>query len=200
MPIFSLPSLRLARVVEHHVVRHDHVRVRGDPQRARVDAAPAQLVQLVGQHLRVDHDAVADDAQLAGVEDPRRHQVQLPRLAVAHDRVAGVVAALEAHDRVGPLGEQVRDLALPLVAPLGAHDDDAWHGEGQCREPHGVASAARQAASAAEPVPGEVHELRVLLLERQHDVAERAVAVLGDDDVRLALALGLSCRSTRRGR
>src|SRR5215207_3251180 len=95
--------------------------------------AVAQLVELVGQHLRVDHDPVADHAQLARVEDPRRHQVQLPDLAVTHDRVAGVVAALEAHDRVGPLGEQVRDLALPLVAPLGAYDDDAWHGEGQCR-------------------------------------------------------------------
>jgi hypothetical protein len=31
----------------------------------------------------------------------------------------------------------------------------------------------------------------VLLLEGQGDVADRAVAVLGDDDVRLALALGL---------
>jgi hypothetical protein len=35
--------------------------------------------------------------------------------------VAGVVAALEAHDRIGALGKQVGDLALALVAPLGAN-------------------------------------------------------------------------------
>ena len=96
-------------------------------QPADVDAAGAQPVDLGGQHLRVDHDAVADDARLAGVEDPARDQVELPRLALAHDRVPGVVAALEADDRVGPLGEQVDDLPLALVAPLGAHDHDAWH-------------------------------------------------------------------------
>ena len=57
---------------------------------------------------------------LSGVEDPGGDQVELELLAVADDRVAGVVAALEAHDRVGALGEQVGDLALALVAPLGA--------------------------------------------------------------------------------
>ena len=54
--------------------------------------------------------------------------------------------------------------------------------------------------SCREPLPGVVHELRVLLLEGQHDVADRPVAVLGDDDVGLARALGCPCCSTRRGR
>ena len=79
-----------------------------------------QALDLVEQHPRVDRDAVADRAGHARVEDPRRDQVELELLAVAHDRVAGVVAALEAHDEVGLLGEQVGDLALALVAPLGA--------------------------------------------------------------------------------
>ena len=92
-----------------------------------------QLVDLLGQHHRVHHHAVADRAQLAGVEDPRRDQVELEGLAVADDRVAGVVAALEADHEVGLLGEQVDDLALPLVAPLGAHDHESWHGESECR-------------------------------------------------------------------
>ena len=61
----QLAELRLARVVEEHVVRHDQVRVGADPQAGEVDALRAQLVQLAGQHLRVDHDAVADRAQLA---------------------------------------------------------------------------------------------------------------------------------------
>jgi hypothetical protein len=61
------------------------------------------------------------------MQDPGRHQVQLPRLAIADDRVAGVVPALEAHDRIGTLGEHVGDLAFTFVAPLGAHNYDSWH-------------------------------------------------------------------------
>ena len=133
VPICSLPELRLARVVEEHVVRHDQVRVGADPQAREVDALGAQLVELAGQHLRVDHDAVADRAQLARIEDPGRDQVELPLHAVAHDGVAGVVAALEADHEVRLLGEQVDDLALALVAPLGAHDHDAGHVVGQSR-------------------------------------------------------------------
>ena len=88
-----------------------------------VDAAPLEADDLVGDDLRVDDHAVADQAQLAGVEDPRRDQVELVDLVAADDRVAGVVAALVADHDVGPLGEQVGDLPLPLVAPLGADND-----------------------------------------------------------------------------
>ena len=125
----ELPELGLALLVEELVVRHDQVRVGGDAQAAQVDPPAAQLVDLLREHDRVDHHAVPDRAQLAGVEDPRRDQVELEGLAVADDRVAGVVAALEADDEVGLLGEQVHDLPLPLVAPLGADDDHSWHGE-----------------------------------------------------------------------
>jgi hypothetical protein len=37
------------------------------------------------------------------------------------------VAALEAHDDVGLFRQPVDDLALPLVAPLGADDDNIGH-------------------------------------------------------------------------
>src|SRR5690606_33132368 len=52
-----------------------------------------------------------------------RDQVQHGLAAVDHQRVAGVVAALEAHDRADVLRQQVDDLALALVAPLGAQND-----------------------------------------------------------------------------
>ncbi len=118
----------LAALVEQQVVGHDQVRVGRDPQPARRDPAPAQPLELLEQHARVDHDAVADHRELAGVEDPGRDEVELEHLVVADDRVAGVVAALEADDHVGPLGEEVGDLSLPLVPPLGPDDDDAGHG------------------------------------------------------------------------
>ena len=123
----ELAELRLARLVEELVVRHDQVRVRRDTKAADVHAAPEQLGDLVGQHLRVHHHAVADRADLARVENPRRDQVELVDLVAPDDRVAGVVAALEADHEVGLLGEQVHDLSLPLVAPLGAHDHETRH-------------------------------------------------------------------------
>ena len=123
----ELAELGLAGVVEHQVVGHDQVRVGADPQAADVDPVGPQVVDLLGQHARVDDHAVADHAQLAGVEDAAGDQVELPRLPLAHDRVAGVVAALEADDDLGALGEQVDDLALALIAPLGADDADSRH-------------------------------------------------------------------------
>jgi hypothetical protein len=87
----------------------------------------AQVVDFVGQHAWVDDDAVANHAGLARVQDAARDQVELPGLAFAHDRVPGVVAALEADDHVGALGQQVNDLALAFVAPLGANDHDPGH-------------------------------------------------------------------------
>ena len=120
-------ELRLAGRVEQQVVRHDQVGVGRDPQTAGVHAPGTQVVQLLDQHLRVDHHAVTDHAELAWVEDPGGDQVELPVSPPSHDRVPGVVAALEADDGVGLLGEQVGDLALPLVAPLRADDDYSWH-------------------------------------------------------------------------
>ena len=53
-------------------------------------------VDLVDQHARVHDHAVADRAERVGVEDPRGDQVELVDLVAADDRVARVVAALEA--------------------------------------------------------------------------------------------------------
>ena len=50
--------------------------------------------------------------------------------AVDHQRVPGVVPALEAHHGGDALGQQIDDLALALVAPLGA-DDDQVPGHGR---------------------------------------------------------------------
>src|SRR5262249_30500428 len=66
-------------------------------------------------------------ADLAGMEDAGRDQVQHRLLAVHHERVAGVVAAVEAHDHVRVRREEIDDLALTLVAPLGADDDRRAH-------------------------------------------------------------------------
>src|SRR5829696_8367757 len=82
--------------------------------------------------MRVEHDAVADDRELALAHDAGGQQRELVGLGPDDEGVAGVVAALEAHDHVGLLGEPVDDLALALVAPLGADHHDIRH----CESPH----------------------------------------------------------------
>jgi hypothetical protein len=71
-----------------------------------------------------DHHAVADQAQRVFTQDTRRNQVQHGLLAIDDQRVAGIVAALEAHDSADFLGEQIDDLALAFIAPLGTQHDN----------------------------------------------------------------------------
>ncbi|MNT65589.1 hypothetical protein D3C72_2035830 [compost metagenome] len=44
--------------------------------------------------------------------------------AIDHQGMTGIVATLVAHDSCSLFGEQVDDLALALIAPLGAQDYD----------------------------------------------------------------------------
>ena len=55
-----------------------------------------------------------------------RHEVKDCLLAADHERMSRVVPAVEADDDVGSLCEQIDDLALPFVAPLGADHDEAF--------------------------------------------------------------------------
>ncbi len=102
-----------------------------------------ELVELVDQHLRVDDAAGADRARDAA-DDPGRDRPDLVRLAVDDDRVPGIRATLIAADEVGLLGEQVDDLALPLVAPLRADD----HGRGHVPHSRMRCGARRRRAAA----------------------------------------------------
>ena len=117
----------LGHPVELLVVRHDQVGVAAHHQAAGVDALGGQAVELVEQHGRVDHHAVADDRRDVVVEDAARDQLEGEGLAVDHDAVAGVVAALVAHDHVHLAGQEVGELALPLVAPLGPDHHGCGH-------------------------------------------------------------------------
>ena len=92
-------------------------------ERTSTPVASSSSISLL-QRAGVQHDAVADQAQRVGAQDAGRNQVQDGLLAVDDQRVAGVVAALEAHDRADLLGQQVDDLALAFIAPLGTENDD----------------------------------------------------------------------------
>ena len=132
-PDLQVAELPLARAVERDVPRHDQVRVAGHEDEAGSGvAATLQVVELVDHDLRVDDAPRADRRRLAG-DDPRGDLPDLVRLAVDDDRVPGVRAALVAADEVRLLGEQVDDLALPLVAPLRTDDHGGRHVPHSCR-------------------------------------------------------------------
>jgi len=67
---------------------------------------------------------IADQADLAGMQEPGGNEVEDELLAVHDDGVAGVVAALEADQQIGLLAEDVDHLSLAFIAPLGADHDD----------------------------------------------------------------------------
>ncbi len=92
-----------------------------------LDALPGKPLDLLDQRMRIEHDAVADDRNLAGPQHARRQQRELVGRAVDDQRVAGIVAALEAHHDVGLGGQPVDDLALALVAPLRADHHHVRH-------------------------------------------------------------------------
>ena len=117
----------LGHLVQRPVVRHDQVRVGRDQQLGAVHAANGEAIDLLQQHLGVDHDAVADDRHDVGGEHPRGEQVQGVALVADDDGVAGVVPALVPDHVVHAVAEQVGRLALALVTPLSPDKNDGGH-------------------------------------------------------------------------
>ena len=87
---------------------------------ADLDAVLRQLVDFGEERLRIDHDAVADDAGDARMQDARRDEPQDELRAVDVDGMPGVVPALVAGDDVETRRQQIDDLALAFIAPLSA--------------------------------------------------------------------------------
>ncbi len=79
------------------------------------------LFQQLGH--RQDH-AIADVATDSGAHDAAGDQMQSGFDAVDHQRMAGVVTALETHHSLGTFRQPVHQLALAFVAPLGSDHDD----------------------------------------------------------------------------
>ena len=123
-------DLALAQETFGHLV--DHAMVRGDDlgrlahqQAGAVQAAGFQAVDLLEEHLRIHHHAVADHRRDVRVDDATGQQVQRVRLIA--DRVARVVAAVEAGDVIDLGADQIGHLALAFVAPLSADQHDSRH-------------------------------------------------------------------------
>src|SRR5690606_7239655 len=91
------PETVLVDALDLAVMRQDQVRAVAHQQPA-LDRDPHLLepLDLLDERLRVDHDAVADDADTVLVEHARRDEPKHELLPADQDRMAGVVAALVA--------------------------------------------------------------------------------------------------------
>ena len=78
-----------------------------------------KMAQFLQQRFRGQHHAVADQAFYIFPQHSRRNQVQNGFYTVDDQRVAGVVSTLEAHHGAGLVGQQVDNLALAFIPPLG---------------------------------------------------------------------------------
>ena len=109
-------------LVERPVPLHHHVcALRNMEAPFQLEAPAFNLLQFAHQIERIHHDAVADHAALAVMQDTARHEMQDILVVPDDHRVASVRAALKAHDHIRFLREEINDLALAFVAPLGAH-------------------------------------------------------------------------------
>ena len=86
-----------------------------------------QAVDLAQHRLGVDDHARPDDVDAVRVQDAGRDELQLILFVVYHNRVAGIVAALAAHDQISLARKNINELALAFVAPLGAENYLTWH-------------------------------------------------------------------------
>ena len=107
----------------------DERSVIGQHQRFGGDFHPLPLNAFdLGQHVpRVDHNTVTDHRELSTAHEAGRQQRQFEDLAVDHQRMTGIVPALETDNYVCPARQPVDNLALALVAPLGSYDHYASH-------------------------------------------------------------------------
>ncbi len=115
----------LTRLIQRHVVRQDQRAGRTDAQAlAYRHTLFFQLGDLTQQRIGSDHHAVADQTLHIVTQDAGRNQVQHGLLTVDDQGMSGIVAALVTHDRSRLIGQQIDDLALALITPLGAQDHD----------------------------------------------------------------------------
>lgn len=107
------------------MVRQNQMRAAADKEPAvHIDACLHQLVNLLEQRRRIDHDTVADHADHAWMEHAGGDEPENELPPVHVDGVPGVVTTLIASHDVEVGRQQVDDLALPFVTPLRAQ-----HGE-----------------------------------------------------------------------
>ncbi len=162
----------LACAIQLHMRGQNQRTVGRDPQPLEHrDALADQRRALDEQCIERQHDAVADETAHLLAQDARGNQGKYGLAAADDESVAGVVSALKARDGGDALGQQIDDLALALIAPLRADDDDelahrrplADQKENHHSDQHAAESGDAQLTISGIEQPGEraLHTARV---------------------------------------
>ena len=115
----------LTGLIEGHVVRQDQRAGWADTQTlAHRHTLLFQFDDFTHQRIRRNYHAVADQALHVFAQDAGGDQVQNGFFAVDYQGVASIVTTLITHNSCSLFGQQVDDLALAFIAPLGAQDYD----------------------------------------------------------------------------
>ena len=88
----------------------------------QLEAPALDLLELLHEIERIHHHAVADHAVLAVVENPGRHEMEDILLIPEDHGVTSVRAALETDHDIRLFSQEVNDLALAFIAPLGPNE------------------------------------------------------------------------------
>lgn len=97
--------------------------VRDEDAAIGVQAVLLERLELLEETRDVDDTATANDIDTAGVDEAAGQNVKVVGNAVGDNGVACVVTALGAAADLRLVGEDVGELALAFVTPLGAEDD-----------------------------------------------------------------------------
>lgn len=94
-----------------------------------VQAVLLERLEFLEEAGDVDDAAASDDVDAVGIDKATGENVEVVRDAVGDNGVAGVVTALGTAADLRLVGEDVGELALAFVAPLGAEDNGDRHRE-----------------------------------------------------------------------
>jgi hypothetical protein len=89
----------------------------------KCDAPLLQAIHLFEQGCRINHNAIPYDAVFSLVQNTRGDEVQDEFFLPDNHGMARIMAALIARDNVRAVGQEVNDLSLALIAPLGADNN-----------------------------------------------------------------------------
>jgi hypothetical protein len=131
----SSTKLNLLKTIHQLVNIEDDMRsVRNVYPVLGVEPVLIERLQFLEEAGHVDNAAAADNVDAAGVDEARGEDVKVVGDTIGDDGVSGVVTTLSAAAQLRFVGEDVGELALAFVAPLGAEDYCRRHVGGCCDE------------------------------------------------------------------
>ncbi|OPY08430.1 MAG: hypothetical protein A4E66_01858 [Syntrophus sp. PtaB.Bin001] len=93
----------------------------------RKETSLLQTFNFLNKDLRINHEPIADDANLVIVKYAGRNQMKNRLFAFDDECMTGIVATLKSCDDLCVFRVSVNDLSFALITPLGSHNYNIGH-------------------------------------------------------------------------